>query len=240
MRKVAYAIFAVLLIFSFPPNVAAEELLKDCREIINDRKYEPLREYFSETGKSGSYCQRLNKREFVYIGDENIYYCNSVIEGALSCDEHEDGVWFPDLSVVHRFFGQNGKGYVLLKASRLSHGVFSSGYHAFFLVPRSVNNRGYSVFYFRDAGEAYSESGHLCADLGKKDDAVKSLSIPFQILHQVNSNPIVRFNQEITSCKSGHTFIQTLEYTWQNGGFMKTLDNKKVVRAERDHSRPLP
>lgn len=239
MRKVAYAICALVLIFSFPRNVAAEELLKDCREIINDSKYKPLHEYFSETGKSGSYCQRLNRREFVYIGDNNIHYCKSKIGGTLSCDEHEDGVWFPDLSVVHRFFGQNGKGYVLLKASRLSHGVFSSGYHAFFLVPRSVNNRGYSVFFFQDAGEAYSESGHLCADLGKNDDAVKSLRIPFQILHHVNSNPIVRFNQEITSCKSGHTSIQTLEYTWQNGGFTKTRDRKKVVRTGSNHSRPL-
>jgi hypothetical protein len=97
------------------------------------------------------------------------------------------------------------------------------------MVPKSVNNRGYSLFYFEGAGEAYSDSDELCSDMKNNDRAVKSKTVPFQVLHQADGNPIVRFNQEITSCKTGVRSLQTLEFTWQNGGFTKTLDEKHAL-----------
>jgi len=217
----------------------AEELFRECDEVLSDNSYKPLQEYLSKTSKPSNLCQRLNRREFLYTDDRNFYYCKVDNRGVLSCEEDERGHWYPDLSVAGRFSGKNGKKYVLLKTSRLSHGVFGSGYHAFFLVPKSVNDRGYVIFTFADAGEAnglYSDGGQICSNMGD-DDAVASTSIPFQVLHQHSSGPTIRFNQEITSCKSGEKSIQTLEYTWQNNGFEKTLDKKEVVGPRRTRDR---
>ena len=236
MKSVLLIALAVFLVYT---PARAEELFKECDDVRSDSSYKPLHDYLSKTNEPSNLCQRLNRREFLYTDDRNIYYCKVDSKGTLSCQEHEESVWYPNLSVAGRFSGKNGKKYVLLRTSRLSHGVFGSGYHAFFLVPKSVNDRGYVIFSFAGAGEvngSYSDGGQICSNMGD-DDAVASTSIPFQILHQHSSGPTIRFNQEITSCKSGEKSIQTLEYTWQNGGFEKTLDKKVAVRPRRNRDR---
>lgn len=236
MKTVLLIALAVSLVCS---PARAEELFWECDDVRSYNSYKPLNEYLLKTNEPSNLCQRLNRREFLYTDDRNIYYCKVGNRGVLSCEEHEKSVWYPNLSVAGRFSGKSGKKYVLLRTSMLSRGVFGSGYHAFFLVPKSVNDRGYVIFSFADAGEAnglYSDGGRICDNMGD-DDAVTSMSIPFQVLHEGSNNPTVRFNQEITSCKSGEKSIQTLEYTWQNGGFEKTLDKKEAVGPRRSRDR---
>lgn len=214
------ALFIVLTLFLICPPASAEELLSECNDVRGDSRYKPLHEYFLETNNTNDRCQRLNRREFVYTDNWNFYYCKVQKEDVLSCEEHEKGIWYPNLSVAGRFSGKNGKKFVLLKTGRLSRGIYGSGYHVFFLVPRSVNERGYTVFTFEDVGEVYGSDS---------SDTVSAMQIPFEILHNRDNDPILRFNQEIISRKTGEKFIQTLEYTWQNRSFVRILDKREVV-----------
>jgi hypothetical protein len=83
LRNILLAFF---LLFLLSPNATAVELLKNCNEVLDESNYSPLRKYFSETGKSGSFCQCLNKREFVYADLFNIYYCKTESRNGLLCE----------------------------------------------------------------------------------------------------------------------------------------------------------
>lgn len=226
-------------VFLICTHARAEQLFEVCDNVVDNSNYKPMKEYLSETRKPNNLCQRLTNHEFLYTDNRNIYYCNSR-NRPLSCGDHKDGTWFPDTSVARRFSGKNGKKYVLLKTSRLSQGVFGSGYHAFFLVPRNVEPRGYIIFSFAGAGEhngSYSDGGQVCNNLGDVAEALTSTRVPFEIVNEGQSNPIIRFNQEITMCKTGEVFNQTLEYTWQEGTFQKTIDKKEAVQPKKETTR---
>ena len=231
MRRALFIILSILLISSY---ARGEELFEECERVLNKGAYRLLKEYISKTNEESKLCQRLTDREFLYTDYGNIYYCKAK-DVVLSCEQHEEGVRFPDTSVAARFSGRNGKKYILLKTSTLSGGVFGSGYHAFFLVPKTVNERGYDIFQFVGAGEyngSYSDGGQTCDNIGDSE-AVSAMPKPFEIVKETGGNHIVRFNQQITSCKSGEVSRQTLEYTWKEGTFQKTLDKKEAIQAKK-------
>jgi hypothetical protein len=233
-------ILIALAVFCLCSHAGAEELFQGCNKVLDNSNHKLLREYLSRHTNEHEMCQRLSNREFLYTDYRNVYYCTAE-NGILSCAEHNKGTWFPNISMAARFFGKNGKQFVLFRTSRLSKGGFGSGYQAFFLVPKDVNARGYLIFPFAGAGESnglYSDAGGVCDNMGDDSEAITSTSKPFEILNEGQTSPIVRFNQEITSCKSGEVFRQTLEYTWQDGTFQKTLDKKEPIPKREEASRP--
>ncbi len=230
MRIVLLVALAAFLISSY---VTAADLFEECKNVLGERGYEPLKAYFSKADTDtqfSSYCQRLNNREFLYTDPLTIYYCKEDKDHSLSCDWQDTGMRYPDIQVVKRFTGKNGKQYVLFRTMRLSHGEFSGGYYAFYLVPKTANRRGYAIFDFAGAGEyngLYSDAGEVCSNI--RGTAVTAMPVPFEIVEASSGNPVVRFNQELVSCKSQKKTRQTLEYTWEGGTFRKTLDKREPV-----------
>lgn len=232
----------LLIAFAFlciSAHVAAEELFERCDKVLENSNYKPLREYLSEHADDYKLCQRLNNREFLYTDYRNVYYCTAE-NRTLSCAEHHKGTWFPNISLATRFLGKNGKQFVLFRISGLTRGSYGSGYHAFFLLPKNVYERGYQLFWFAGAGESnglYSDAGGICDNMGEDAEAIVSTGKPFEILNEGQASPVIRFNQERILCSSGDVFRQTLEYTWQGGTFEKTLDKREPMPKREEKPR---
>ncbi len=226
-------LLTALAIYAFATAASAEEFFQDCSDVAKESSYRLLNEHFSSTNdEEHDLCQRLNDQEFLYTTSQNFFYCKSVNGKSLACEENEQGHWLPNLSVVRKFSGGKGKQFVLFKVSRLSHGTFSEGYHAFFLIPKKTNPRGYTVFFFREAGaHDNNDAAGTCADTNDSE-AVTSTNPPLEIINEGQSNVIVRFNQERANCKTGENFQQILEYTWQNGSFQQTKNQLDKLPAQ--------
>ena len=111
---------AVLAALLFPVMVNAEALLKDCEDIAVDMAYRPLQKYISTRDESNELCQRLDENEFLYTSNDNFYYCKSEKGASLKCEPNERGVFFPDLSLVKKYTGENGGPFVLFRSRRIS------------------------------------------------------------------------------------------------------------------------
>jgi hypothetical protein len=210
-----------LAICLFSNTLNAEEYFQDCDDVSEDSSYRLLNEYFSSGNiEEHNLCQRLNDDEFLFTTNMSVAYCKSNKGAALTCD-HE---LYTNFAVVKRFAGGKGKQFVLFHTARLSHGYYGEGYHAFFLVPKRINQRGYLLFMFPSAGASDSDDGSGKCGGESNADVTTSLQPPFEILNENQSNVIVRFNQENANCKTGEKSKQTLEYTWKNFGFQQTLN----------------
>lgn len=221
----------VLVLCLFSTVAKANGFFQNCEDVANDSSYQPLKDYISKKNTTVELCQRLDDSEFLYTTADDIYYCKSGNGAPLKCEENLQGQFFPDLSVVKRFTGGKGKQYVLFKTQRLSHGIFGEGYHAFFLVPKKVNQRGYILFMFPNAGASDQNDGSgTCADSTDRD-VITAGTPPVEIVNENQTHVVVRFNQVITNCKTNEKSSQTLEYTWQNGAFQQTRNQIERLRS---------
>ena len=210
----------------------AGEFFKDCEDIANDSSYRPLQEYIATNSETVELCQRLDDNEFLYTTAYDIFYCKSENGTPLKCDHAFQGQFFPNLEVANRFTGGKGKQYVLFHVQQLSHGIFGEGYHAFFLVPKKVNPRGYMLFMFPNAGAADQNDGSGTCSSPSDRDVITAATPPVEIVNEGQTNVVVRFNQIKTNCKTNEQLSQTLEYTWQSGSFQQTKNQfEKLMTA---------
>lgn len=225
-------IFALIILISTSATYG-EEYFQSCDDLVKDSSYKLLADYFNNHHNAEPMeCQRLNEHEFLYTTSDNIFYCRSDKGKPLTCDVSESGTWFPDLSIEAKFTGGKGKQFVLFKVSRLSHGNFGEGYHAFFLVPKSINPRGYTLYFFREAGSHdRNDAEGVCGP--DDDEIVTSANPPFEIKNESQNNVIVRFNQEKINCTTKKKFRQTLEYTWKDFSFEQTLNRLEAIQQRR-------
>lgn len=200
----------------------ADPLLKDCEDISADINFRPLQKYISTQDESNELCQRLDENEFLYTTNDNFYYCKSAAGTALKCEPNEKGNFFPDLSLVKKYSNDNGNQFVLFRTRRISGEEYKESYHAFFLVPKKINLRGYMLFVFPDAGTADRNEGSGRCVNTQDSDVITISKPPVEIVSDSKNNAVVRFNQLRTTCKTNEKFKQTLEYTWQKGGFKLT------------------
>jgi hypothetical protein len=145
-------LIAFLIVFIMSQSALADGLFDPCSEVIGNKSYQPLNKYLLGKNKQADYCQRLNNYEFVYTTDANFYYCNFKSNGE-PCSEDSSGIWYPNIEVITKFSGANGKRFVLFKTSRLSHGIYGSGYQVFFFTPKTANPRGYKILPLKNVGE---------------------------------------------------------------------------------------
>lgn len=223
-------LFFALIILVFASTAYGEEYFQSCDDLIKDSNYKVLADYFNDHDDiEPEACQRLNEHEFLYTTSRNIFYCKSDEGKPLSCDDSESGAWLPNLSIEEKFTGGKGKQFVLFKVSRLSHGNFGEGYHAFFLVPKKINPKGYTLYFFREAGpHDRNDAEGTCGP--DDDEVVISVPPPFEIKNESKTNVIVRFNQEKINCKTKKRYRQTLEYTWKNFGFEQTINRLEQIQ----------
>ena len=220
-----------LLALTISQMALAEGLLEQCTDVIDSKSYQPLRQYLLEKEMQGNYCQRLNNYEFVYTTDTNFHYCDFKSKN-VPCSESRSGTWYPNLESLTRFSGGNGKRFALFKVSRLSRGVYSSGYHVFFFSPKTEELRGYTILLLKDVGEyngSYSDAGKVCSNLDKSDRAIELIDKDreYVILNEGKTNVGIRFVQKITSCESLQTSTQTVEYVWSGNDFVQSTAGTK-------------
>jgi hypothetical protein len=156
-------------------------------------------------------------------------YCKSLDGRSISCEPDVGSTWYPDLSPEIRFVGKNGKNYVLFKTERLSHGHYSDGYYVFFLVPKKINSKGYVIYSFQNSG-AFDNSDREGKCVDEKDVEVGvHLNPPFEIINEGRSNVTVRFDREITNCKTGERFKTENAYVWQEFGFKESITRSTKI-----------
>lgn len=216
MKKFMFAI--LLFAATGLTSVGADELFPDCSDVVDDPDYRALKQYFSKNKVGPSYCQRLNDQEFMYTDQMTINYCRLSQGDALTCESD----LYPNLEIAKRFAGSKGKKFVLFHVSRLSHGIFGEGYHAFFLVPKRISVRGYMLFFFPNAGAGDNNDGSGECNEDDKKEITIALDPHFEILNENQSNVGIRFNQEKIDCSTGSKAQQKLEYTWQPFGYQLT------------------
>ena len=210
---------AVLAALLFPYLVNAESLFKNCDTIATDTSYGPLQKYFLARDESIHLCQRLDDSEFLYTSNDNFYYCKPDKGAFLQCEPNERGVFFPDLSLVKKYTGENGGPFVLFRSRRISGEEYKESYYAFYPVPKNIAPRGYVLYLFPDAGSAdRNEGSGKCVN--KTDTEVVTMSNPAaEVFTDSKFNVTVRFNQLRTNCKTNKKAKQTLEYVWQKNNF---------------------
>jgi hypothetical protein len=220
----------ILLALTFGQAAFAEGLLEACPKVIDSKSYQPLKQYLLEKEIQGNYCQRLNNNEFVYTSDTNFYFCNFKAKDA-PCSE-DSSVWYPGLKSLARFSGENGKKFALFEASRLSRGIYSSGYHVFFLVPKTKKPRGYKILPLLEVGEyngTYSDGGEVCSNLDKSDQAIEAIDSKQNhvILNEGKRNVGIRFALRVTSCETQKSLTKVVEYIWSGNDFVQSITNTK-------------
>ncbi len=213
-----------MLTLSIAFGASAEELFEDCEKVVTLPNYKKLQEYLI-TNKNDNYlCQRLNDNEFLYSDDRNFNYCHLNSDSIFVCESHKnDGTWFPYPNIATRFNGENGKKFVLFKTTRLSHGVYGEGYQVFYFTPKTSNERGYIIFPLKHAGVEnglYSDAGQLCRNMGESE-ASEPIGIGFEIINEGLPNVTIRFQKKVASCKTTQESIQTINFTWNNGIFIR-------------------
>ncbi len=205
----------------------AQQLFIDCPDIGAENSYRALSEYLLvKRIDVANHCLRLNNYEFVYVTDRNFYYCNFKASGTVPCVEDQSGVWYPDLEIVARFTGANGRRFVLFKTSHLSQGVHGTGYQVFFFTPKRANVRGYKISVFEEAGDyngLYSDAGNMCSNL--EPDAHAISETQHEILNEGRKDLTIRFAQKVTSCKTGADSTRTLEFVFTGHNFVRAVSS---------------
>jgi hypothetical protein len=220
-------LIAFLIALLMSQAALAESLFDPCPEVIASKSYQPLNKYLLEKNKQADYCQRLNNHEFIYTTDTNFYYCNFKLNNE-PCSEDRACSWYPNLEIKARFSGANGKRFVLFKTSRLSHGIYASGYHVFFFTRKTENPRGYKILPLRNVGEyngSYSDAGKICSNLNKNDRAIELMdkNSEYVIFNEGKTNVGIRFAQKMTFCETLQTSTQTVEFIWSGNEFVQSI-----------------
>jgi len=219
----------VVIFLAICNSAYSEELFSECKSVLNQPDYKKLQEYLSSTKANYNFCQRLNNHEFLFTDDRNFYYCHLSNGQSLTCEEHQKSYWFPSPTVAKRFSGANGKKFVLFRTSRLSRGVYSEGYQVFYFVPKAINESGYVILALSGAGVtngAFSDGGQICSNMSSSE-ASAPVGNGFEILNEHKNNVSIRFSTDVTSCATSKKLKQTLEFTWQNGAFVQTTNNRQ-------------
>jgi hypothetical protein len=171
-----------------------------------------------------SHCMRLTNSQYLIAAipagpASNLYFCDLAAQ-TPTCVEDRDGVYYPNLEIVRQFIGSNGKRYVLWESSMLRHGLMSSNYHVFSLVPRSKAPRGYE-FYSLDIGNAASgEDGKCRSDLNL-DEAVLIQSV--DVLNEGTEHVLIRFGVTTTACDTEEMNYREVDYSLVDGKFASTI-----------------
>lgn len=129
-----------------------------------------------------------------------------------------------------QFSNDRDKEFILYSNSRLSHGIYGSGFHIFFFVPKSENPRGYKITHLKNAGDfngTYSDAGKVCSNLKSDDQAVEHIGNNYEIINNRKRSVGVRFIQKLTSCKTNAISTRTIEYTWSGNNFIETKNEIK-------------
>ncbi|WP_448681496.1 hypothetical protein [Pseudomonas nicosulfuronedens] len=227
--------FLILAVLTFSMQVQAEDFFRPCEEVIESPGYTSLAETFELGNVKAGYCQKLNANEFLYVTDvgnyDKFYHCAKTELRKLECREIDKYSIYPNINVEQRFRSKKGKQFVLFSVGKLSHGIYSTGYVLFHLVPKSEARSGYLIYSLREAGEhsgRYSDLGKVCSNL-EEQDATTPDSPPYEFFDNGKDAAIIRFHQKITSCDSTNTEAkQTLEYKWVKGRF-RLSKNTRIV-----------
>lgn len=224
-------LLATLISCLFSTVVNAEAFFKDCEDIAADSSYRLLQKYISTKDEGNVLCQRIDENNYLYTTGDNIYYCKSDNGAPLKCELNEKGLWLTDLALVKRFSADKGAQFALFKSGSLSHNLYRQSYRVFYLVPKTVNPRGYVAYILPDAGAADNNNGSSACDGINDSEVVLPAKPPVEIVNENQSNVVIRFNQQRTSCKNREKSKQTLEYTWQNGSFKQTKNLIEKIKA---------
>src|ERR1700744_3848763 len=199
----------------------ASALFRDCGTIETDVSFRPLPDHFASHQTEHLECLRLNDREFVFTTQSNFYYCKAAeTRKDLRCNVAQPAVRHPNLDLVTAFSGA-GKDFALFSAYDLQHGHFGQGYTVVYLVPRSVDVRGFRIVDLEGAGASdQSEGTGECASREDLDggaevqDVVKPGEPAFDILKDAGQGVTVRFNQQTIECATGRVIDSSLKFRW--------------------------
>ena len=234
MRRFKFSfLIAVLALCSNSNFVNADVLLRDCEDIAADSNYLLLQRYISTRDEGNEFCQRLDNNEFVYTTNDNIYYCKPQQGSPFKCEANESENILPELSVVKRFGGDKGTQFVLFKSRKYIQNIFTETYYAFYLVPKSVNPRGYVLYAFPDAGSSDRNDGSGRCVSPADADVITIFKPSVEIANENQNNVVVRFNQVRTKCKNNEKSKQTLEFTWQKVNFKQTKNVLELIKDSR-------
>jgi hypothetical protein len=214
----------------FAPFASAESLFMDCEDIARMSSYRSLQKYISTRDEGNELCQQIDENEYLYTTNDNIYYCKAPIGTPLKCGLNENGHFLPELSVIKNFSGDKGQQFVLFRSRNIVQDVYSEIYFVFYLVPKTLNPRGYTLFTLPAAGSSDRNDGSAKCLNNTDTDVITTPKSPVEILNENQSNVAIRFNQFRTNCKNKEMSKQTLEFTWQSGNFKQTRNLVELVK----------
>ena len=206
----------------------ASTLFKDCDTIETDASFRALSGFFASHDMEHFECLRLNDREFVFTTQSNFYYCKAAeTRKDLRCNVAQPTVRHPNLDLVTDFSGA-GKHFALFSAYDLRHGHFGQGYTVVYLVPRSVDARGFRIVDLEGAGASdQTEGTGECISREELDggveiqDVVKPGEPSFDILKDAGQGVTIRFNQQTIECATGRVIDSSLEFRWTGSRFAR-------------------
>ena len=208
--------------------LAEPELFQKCSEALKDPAYDRLQAFMDRTGESGTYCQRLTDREFVYATDENFLYCD--FDANDSCAPEELGRWYPNLARGRSFTGPNSKRFVIFETQQLSGGVYGSGVQVFYLTPKTRNPHGFEVQSLQDVGEyngLMSDGGGVCSNLGADAIASEIRGDKYEVAAEGTEGVELHFRQKLTNCGTMESQQRELRFIWDGSTFIR---KEKQVR----------
>ena len=211
----------------------ASTLFKDCDTTETDASFRALSGFFASHDMEHFECLRLNDREFVFTTQSNFYYCKAAeATKELQCDVAQPYVRYPNLELVTSF-ASAGKSFALFIASELQRGRFGQGYTVVYLVPKSVDARGFQLFRLQGAGAMDQSAGAgECASKEDLDDGVKIENVvkagepAVDILKDARQGMTIRFNQQTIECATGQVIDSSLEFRWTGSRFARQADSR--------------
>jgi hypothetical protein len=228
---VKYYISVLIALFSL--SIYADDYFQNCSVNLENPDYIFLKEYIERNDVKAHLCQRLNNTEFLYTAGEGysikFYYCKSE-SGSLTC---KDGSYshYPSLSIEKRFYGKNGKQFVLFKASQLRHGSYNEGYHLFHLVPKTDAASGYVLYPLNGVGASNgldSDAGKICSNMG--NSVAVHPSQPYYEIINNDSGLAIKFNQELTFCETPKVSAsEIIEFSWVKNRF-RLIKNERIYK----------
>jgi hypothetical protein len=227
------AVIVALGLYLFAATAHSASLFMDCEDIAGISSYRSLQKYISTKDEGNELCQRIDENEFLYTTHDNIYYCKAPQGAPLKCELNDKGHFLPELTVVRKFGGDNGRQFVLFRSRNIVQDIYAEVYFVFYLVPKNINPRGYEFFTLPSAGAADHNDGSAKCLNNNDADVITTSKSPLEILNENQSNVTIRFNQFRTSCKNKEKSRQTLEFTWQNGNYKQTKNLIEVVKDKR-------
>lgn len=174
-------------------------------------------------------CMRLSNKEFLVTGNprgpfngdpSNFFYCNAEM-APPTCVADKSYAYYPSLGIIRQFSGRNNKQYVLWSTYLLRHGVETSGYGIFSLVPKTQDPRGYEI-YTLPVGTycSYSEERDCaCDNLPSATKESIRVTDP-QILNEGQSSVSIVFKTITTDCSNFRNASRTVALVLKDGRFV--------------------